>query len=623
MSPEPIPKDSLRGAIASMVKNPIAANLIMLLVLVGGFWSAANIKREVFPESVLDIVDVSVGYPGAAPTEVEQGILQPIEDAIQGVDGVKDIISQAREGGGTVQVEFVSGTARTKALQDITQAVDRIRTFPADIERPQVTLRSNRTQVIRIGLHGNVDIWSLRKVAEQLRDQLLVDPNITQVELDGVPSYITHVEIPRHRLREYNLSLSEVAGMIESSSNDASAGTVQSSAGEVLLRVKSRKQWAEEFAGIEILSNESGSLVTLGDIAEIRDGFAEDSRHAQFNQQASVRLSIFRVGEQSPVTVAKAVEATMHDYESVLPPGVGWRIDSNNAEEYRRRFQLVMDNGVIALGIVLLILAVFLELRLAFWVMAGMAISFIGGLILLPTVGVSINMISLFGFLVALGIVVDDAIIVGENVYEHRLQNKSAIRAAIDGTREIAGPVTFSILTTIVAFIPLTMISGENGMFWRPLPIVVIVVLAVSLLEALFILPAHLGHVREQDKDNVRKPNPLHRGQRAFAAFFQKMVTVLYRPVLNFALSYRYVTTITAIAIFWVVTTYATSAHMGMIPMPEVSADEIEGAVRLPSNTTPDQAAEIADSITSATMRMFEEHNLYEVAEGVTTNVRG
>ena len=300
-------------------------------------------------------------------------------------------------------IELVAGQNRMKAFQDIEQAVSRIRTFPDQIEQPEVRLQSEQREALQVAIYGPINVWELRKLAEQLRDQLQANEQITQVELRRVPAYVTHVEIPRQRLREYGLTLPDVARIIRTSSQDVAAGSVQTSGGEILLRVKARKQWAEEFAAMEIVSGRAGPAVTLGDIATIRDGFEEVGFHSQFSQTPSVELDIFRIGSQSPIDIAKAVEQTMREFETLLPPGVKWRIDRNNAEEFRRRLSLVLENAVMAVGIVLLILALFLEIRLAFWVMMGMVVSFLGGLLLMPLADVSVNMISLFGFLVALG----------------------------------------------------------------------------------------------------------------------------------------------------------------------------------------------------------------------------
>lgn len=610
-----------KGPIAYMARNSIAANLIMVILLGGGIWTMVNIQKEVYPQYQLDIVNVSVVYPGAAPAEVEQGILLPVEEAVRGVQGIKELTSTAYEGSGSVNIELVAGTDRMKAFQDIDQAVNRIRTFPDDIEEPEVTLQAREREVIELGLYGDADIWTLRKLAERLRDRLLSNPEITQVEIGNVPEFVTHVEIPSYRLREYNLTLGEVADIIRQSSEDIPAGAVATETGEILLRLKERKQWAEEFGNINLIGSPSGTSVKLRDIAEITDGFEEEGLHSQFNQQTSVELQIYRIGNQSPLDIAEAVQNILDEFSSTLPPGIQYRIDSNSAEDYRERLSLLTENGIMAIFIVLFILTLFLEYKLAFWVMMGMAISFIGGLIFLPTIGVSINMISMFGFLVVLGIVVDDAIVVGENIFEYRQQGMGRLEAAIAGARDIAKPVTFSILTNIIAFVPLLFIPGTTGKFWWPLPAVVIMVLAVSLFEALFILPAHLGHTSKKTTTGWVKK--LEDWQARFAKKFKWVMNKTYRPFLELTLRHRYITFSGAVSLLIVVAAFGLSDHMGIIMMPEVAADEIEAGVELPVNTTNQQAAAVANEITRSTMQMFEENNLYEVAEGIKTNVRG
>ena len=612
---------AMRGPIAWMARNAIAANLLMIILIGGGIWTAINIQKEVFPQFQLDIVTVSVTYPGASPAEVEQGILLPIEEAVKGVQGIKEMTSTAWEGTGTVQFELVAGTSRMKAFQDIDQAVNRIRTFPDDIEEPEVRLQSRQRDVMEIGLFGEVDIWTLRILAERLRDRLMSHPAISQVEIGNVPDYVTHVEIHRDRLRAHRLTLEEVSRTIEQSSRDIPAGAIETRAGEILLRMKERKQWAGEFGSIVIIPSNAGTPVTLADLADIEDGFEEAGFHSRFNRQPSVEIEIFRIGEQSPLQIARGVHAILEDFSHALPPGVNYRIDSNRADDYQERLSLLLENGLLALVIVLFILAVFLEFRLAFWVMMGMSISFVGGMLFLPVIGVSINMISMFAFLVVLGIVVDDAIVVGENIYENRQQGMDFLPAAIAGAGEMAGPVTFSILTNMVAFVPLLFVPGVMGKFWWPLPAVVMTVLAVSLMEALFILPAHLGHVSK--KRGFAVSRRLGAWQQAFARGFNRFVDRYYRVFLNGCLHHRYITLSAALALLVVVGSYGYSDHMGMIMMPEVSADEIEAGVSLPVGTTTDQAARVATEITASTHRMFEKHNLHRVAEGIKTNVRG
>lgn len=609
------------GLLAYMARNSIAANLLMVILIGGGIWTAYNMQKEVFPQFALDVVEVSVVYPGAAPAEVEQGILLPVEEAIRGVQGIKEVTSTAYEGSGSVSIELVAGTNRMKAFQDINQAVNRIRTFPDDIEEPEVQLQSRQRTVMQVGLYDDNDIWTLRKTAEQLRNRLLSNPDITQVEISNVPDYMIHVEIPRQTLRKYNLTLGEVADIIAQSSEDIPAGALETNSGEILLRMKERKQWANEFASIKVVSSPTGAAVTLEDLAEITDGFEETGFHGEFNQQPSIGLQIYRIGNQSPLEIESTVKSILKDFEAALPPGMKYRIDSNTAQDYRDRLSLLTENGLLAILIVLLILTLFLEYRLAFWVMMGMVISFVGGLVFLPTVGISINMISMFGFLVVLGIVVDDAIVVGENIYEYRQQGMGFLNASIAGVKDIARPVIFSILTNIIAFVPLLFIPGTTGKFWWPLPAVVITVLVISLLEALFILPAHLGHVSKRTVSRVGQYT--HHWQQKFAERFRQFVDRRYRPFLEYALRYRYITLSIAVSTLIMVGAFAYSDHMGIIMMPEVAADEIEAGVSLPVSTTPEQAARVARDITESTQKMFEKHDLYRVADGIKTNVRG
>ncbi|NND58181.1 MAG: efflux RND transporter permease subunit [Xanthomonadales bacterium] len=609
-----------KGPIAWMARNSIAAHLLMIILLGGGIWTAVTMQKEVNPQFELDIVEAFVAYPGAAPAEVEQGILLPIEEAARGVQGIRETTSTAREGSGRVRFELVPGVDRIKAYQDIDQAVAQIRTFPDDTEKPEVRLQTRQRDVMEIGLYGDADIWTLRQLAERVRDQLLNQPEITQVEIGNVPDYVTHVEVPQDTLRKYGLTLGQVADIIEQSSRDVAAGSIDTSGGEILLRIDERKQWAGQLGKIVVVSSDTGAPVRLADIATITDGFEEDGFHAQFNQQPSVEIEIFRIGSQSPLDIADAVESVLADIETTLPEGIEYRIDSNRARDFHERLTLLLENGALAVIIILVILSLFLEFRLAFWIMMGMAISFVGSITVLPMIDVSINMISMFGFLVALGIVVDDAIVVGENVYEYRERGMNNMQAAIRGTQDVARPVTFSILTNIVAFLPVMFLPGITGNYWWPLPAVVIAVLTFSLLEALFILPAHLGHIHH--RTTLPAGRSLHARQRSFARAVSHWIDTRYAPFLDLCLRHRYVTVTGSLVVLIVTAGYAYSDHMGMILMPQVAAHEIEAGVSLPAGTTRKQAAAVANEVTRSTHRMFEEHDLYRAAEGIKTNVR-
>ncbi len=516
----------------------------------------------------------------------------------------------------------MAGSDRMRVYQDVDQAVSRIRTFPLDAEEPEVRLQARQREVMEVGIYGPADVWTLRQLGERLRDQLWAHPDITQVEMNRVPAYVTHVEVPLARLRAHDLSLQDLADRIARSSQDIPAGAIEATGGEVMIRLRSRRQWAEELAQIPIVTSpETGATLSLGDIATVTDGFEEVGFHSQFNATPSIEVEIYRVGTQSPLTVAAAVEEVMADFAPSLPEGLELRVDGNAAADFSERMWLLLENGVIGLLIVFGILALFLELRLAFWVMTGMAISFVGGVLFLPAAGVSINMVSLFAFLVALGIVVDDAIVVGENVFERRERGMAPVQAAIEGARDIAGPVTFSVLSTVVAFIPVLFLPGTTGKYWWPLPVVVIAVLLVSLVEALFILPAHLAHLSTRTRRGLLRV--VERVQQRVARGLRQGIERLYGPLLGWTLRQRYLTLTAGVALLALTGAYSTSAHMGMILMPEVAADEIEAGVRLPVGTTRAQAAAVAERLTRATLDLFEREGLDAVAEGVKTNVRG
>jgi multidrug efflux pump subunit AcrB len=612
----------MNGAIAWMVRNPIAAHLLMGLLLLGGLYASTVILAEVDPPYELDIVSVSVQYPGASPEEVEQGILMPVEEAVQGVSGIAELTSTAREGSGTITAELVVGEDRMRVFGDIDQAVGRIQTFPDEAERPEVQLQARQRSVMEVGLFGPVDVWTLRQLGERLEDQLRSHPDITQVAIGRVPPYVTHVEVPLERLRAHGLSLQDIADRIAESSRDIPAGAVEAANGEVMVRLRSRRLWAEELAAVPVVTSpQTGSTLLLGDLATVTDGFEEVSFHSQFDGMPSIEVQVYRVGDESPLEVAAAVEEVMEAFAPSLPPGVQMRVDSNAAEDFRQRLGLLLENGWMGLLIVFVILALFLELRLAFWVMAGMAVSFVGGLLFLLPLGISINMVSMFAFLVVLGVVVDDAIVIGENVHEARQQGAEGEQGAIDATLDIAGPVVFSVLSTVVAFVPVMLLPGMTGMYWFPLPVVVITVLLLSLVEALLILPSHLAHI--DTTADTRVERLARRVQARVGAGLQRFVHGLYAPVLRVCLRYRYVTLSAAVALLTICGAYSTSAHMGMIMMPEVAADEIEAGVRLPVGTTRVQAAAVAEGLTAATLELFDSHDLHRVSEGVKTNVRG
>jgi len=560
-----------RGPIAWMATNPVTANLLMFALLLGGVITFLTIKQEVFPEFEIDRVDIAVAYPGASPAEVEKGIILAIEEGVRGIDGVDEVTSKASEGMGRVRCELLLGTDGQRVYQDIKQEVDRITTLPEDAEEPQVAMASHRHGVVTLVLYGEETEKRLRDLAEQTREELLQDPEITQVDLEGIRKLEITALVSRDTLRAYDLSVSDVAQAIDRASVELPAGGVKTSGGEVLLRIRDRRDWGREFEKIPIIRTADGRQVLLGEIASVRDDFEDVDMSATYDGKQSVLIEVYRIGKQKPLKVAAAVRAMVADLNAKLPPHLHIDVRNDRSEIYRQRAALLSKNGLIGLVLVLLLLGAFLDARLAFWVAMGIPISFLGGLILMPAMDVTINMISMFAFLIALGIVVDDAIVVGENVYEYHQRGMPFLKAAVIGTREVSMPVVFSVLTNIVAFFPLFWVPGVIGKIWKVIPAVVITVFAISLIECLFILPAHLGHTRKRTRSGFSLW--FYERQQRFGTWFLDAVRRVYGPFLDHVLAHRYITCSLAACILIITIGYVKSGRIGMVPMPRVDAD--------------------------------------------------
>ena len=428
-----------RGPISWMAGRSVTANLLMLVLLIGGLIMGNNMRKDVFPD--FELVTISLNYPGASPEEVERGTILAVEEAIQGLEGIEEITATAREGSGTVSVEIIEGENVSQIAQEIKNAVDRITSFPDDVEDPQITVPTRKRYVVSLALYGDQSEWVLREVAENIRDRLLMDPDISQVELQGVRNYEISIEIPQEILRTYGLTLDDIARTVGRQAVEIPGGAIKTEGGDVLVRVSERRDFGREFGRIPIISSADGTEVLLEDIAVIRDDFAETDQFATFNGQPAIMLEVYRIGDQSPITVADAVHRLVDQVNTNLPEGLTLVSQNDRSEIYRQRLNLMVTNGYFGLALVFILLAVFLEARLAFWVSLGIPISFLGSLLLLPLIGVTFNMVSMFAFIVTLGIVVDDAIVVGENVYYNRQQGMDWLDAAIAGAGEISMPV--------------------------------------------------------------------------------------------------------------------------------------------------------------------------------------
>ncbi|OHB29113.1 MAG: cobalt-zinc-cadmium resistance protein, partial [Desulfuromonadaceae bacterium GWC2_58_13] len=608
-----------RGPIAWMVNNRVTPNLLMLFLLLGGLFMTSRIKQEVFPEFDLDLVTVSVSYPGASPEEVEQGIILAVEEAIRGIDGVKELQATASEGNGKVDAELLEGIDQQRVYQDIKQEIDRITTFPDDAEEPQVTLATRRREVLNLQFYGEVSETALRETVEQVRDRLLQNPEITQVELVGARDYEILVYVSRETLRTFSLTLTEVAARISAASIELPGGAVETTGGDILLRIKDRRDWGREFAGIPIITTADGSILTLADIATVKEGFEDTDRQAFFNGKRSMGMEVYRIGDQTPIGVSDAVRETMPRIESDLPDGIAWTINNDRSDIYRQRLELLLKNAFMGLMLVLIVLSLFLEFKLAFWVTMGIPTSFLGGLLFLPAMGVSINMISLFAFIVALGIVVDDAIVAGENIYESRQKGLSFAEAAILGARDVASPIAFSILTNVVAFLPLYFVPGTIGKVWNVIPLVVITVFLISWVESLVILPSHLAHT--QSKPTNRLTARLHGWQQGFSRLVLRFINRVYGPSLDFCLRWRALTVAVGLAILLIIGSYALSGRIGMILMPRVEADLALVTAVLPVGSPSEKAVALQKQLVDAMKKVAAENGGDRLLEGILSEI--
>jgi multidrug efflux pump subunit AcrB len=609
-----------KGPIAWMAGHSVAANLLMLVFLVGGVILASNIKQEVFPDFETDQVQITVVYPGASPQEVEKGIIQAIEEAISGLEGIDEVRSTAREGLASIMVDMIEGENLQKLAQDIQNEVDRITSFPEDSEKPIVAVVSRKRYVVSLALYGDQSERILREYAEFIRDRLLQDPEISQVEITPIRNYEISVEIPQDTLRRYSLTLDDVAMRIQRASVELPGGAIKTESGDILVRMMERRDFGHEFAKIPIITTADGTKILLEDIAVIHDDFEEISVSSSFNGQPAVMIDVFRVGEQTPISVSDAVRPVVQEINRILPKGLHVDLRNDRSDIYRQRLGLLIKNGFLGLGLVFIFLALFLEPRLAFWVSLGILISFLGSIFFLKLANVSINMVSMFAFIVTLGIVVDDAIIVGENIYYHRQQGEPWFKAAVTGTREIAVPLIFTVLTNMVAFLPIFFIPGFMGKVYRHIPIVVISVFAVSLIESLFILPAHIGHRRKSAPTGIL--NRISRIQQYIGDTLTNFVNQRYGPFLHKAIHWRYLTLAIGIAVLLVTIGYVRSGRLGFELFPKIESDYSLVTASLPFGTSFENAKRVERELIMSSREIIEKHGGKTLVDGVFSGIQ-
>ena len=608
-----------KGPLAWMAGHSVAANLVMLVCLVGGFFSLQNIKQEVFPDIELDVVTVSIAYPGASPEEIERACILAIEESVQGLEGVHEVTSVASEGSGQVMVEALLGADVQKLADDVQSEVDRIRTFPDDAEEPHIQISSHHRGVLSLVLYGDVPKTTLHELAERTRDQIIQNPDITQVEISGLAPLEIGIEISQQNLRRYGLTLDTVAAGLRAASIERPGGGLKTDSGEVLVRVVERRDFGTEFAALPIITTDAGGQVPLGKIATIDDSFADTDRAMQLNSKPAVSLDIFRVGNQTPIEVSDAVYAELESIRDDLPLGISATIQNDRSEGYRDRVNLLLKNGALGLALVFVVLGLFLEARLAFWVMMGIPISFMGSFLFLPAAGVSLNMVSLFAYIIALGIVVDDAIVVGENIYHYRQKGMGFLPAAIRAVREVAMPVTFSVLTNCVAFLPLYFIPGFMGKFFQMIPVVVCIVFLISLFECLFVLPAHLSHGKTRQRRGIFAI--MHRGQQGFSEAFRSWVQRRYGAFIEWVLHHRLVTVLLAMAVLVSMLSYAFSGRMGFGLFPQVESDRSEGTVLLPYGSPVERTRAILAKMEAGARKVVSDCGHPELVTDIITDI--
>ena len=488
----------MNRAISWFAENPVAANLLMALLMVGGLAGISSMSLKSFPDIDTKIITIGVTYLGAAPEEVEEGVCIRIEEEIEGTLGVKEIRSVATEGACTVMVELLDEADEGLALDEVMNRIDSIDTFPEETEKPVISKVTMKRTVMDIALTGTADERTLKLLGQRVRDEIALLPGITQVELTNARPYEISIEISETSLRRHGLTFQQVADAVRRSSLDLPGGSIKTAGGEILLRTKGQAYRGPEFERLVVLTRGDGTRVLLSDVAQVIDGFEDTDQSVRFDGDPSVMIRVFRIGDQSTLAIARALKAYVPEASARLPEGIELTIWRDGSTMLADRLSTLASSGQIGILLVLLLLGAFLRPQLSFWVSLGIPLSFLGALTLMGALGMSLSAVSLFGFILVLGILVDDAIVVGENVHTHQQQGDAHLQASIRGTREVFVPVTFGVLTTIVAFMPLYLSPGVMGQIFGVIASTVIFCLAFSLVECLLILPAHLGHAKKR-----------------------------------------------------------------------------------------------------------------------------
>lgn len=573
-----------RGVIGWFASNHVAANLLMAVILFLGLWSLSKrIILEVFPEFERDMVTVAASYRGATPVEVEEAIVIRIEEAIADLSGIERMESSAYEGAGRVRVEVEKGRAQ-ELLDEIKNRVDAINTFPDEVERPVFAVQKFRRNVISVVVSGALPEDELRRLGERVRDDLLALPEVGMVDMEGMRPFEISIEVDEHTLARYHLTFDDVVAAIRRASVNLPAGSLKTQQGEILLRTEGQAYRADAFRSIPILTSPHGSRLTVGDIAHIRDGFEEASLYAQFNGRPAVMIEVYRTGHQSALEVGRAVREYVEKSHGTMPEGIVLGYWRDRSRIVKLRLETLFNSALQGGVLVFICLALFLHLSVAIWVCVGIPISFLGALALMPEMGITLNLLSLFAFILVLGIVVDDAIITSENIYAHLKRADSSLDAAIKGTQEVAVPVTFGLLTTLAAFMPLMFVEGHRGPIFAQIPMIIMPVLVFSWIESKLILPSHMCHVSVRRHKAV--PTGFFRLQHVIADALERAILTWYRPLLERVLVYRYLTFALFAGLSFVVLSFVISGRYGFAFFPKIQSETARATLSMQAGTS-------------------------------------
>ncbi len=593
----------MHTAISWFTKNPVAANLLMFVLIVGGLMSLYTVHQEEFPNMDIRMVTVSVPYLGAAPEEVEQGVCIRVEEALKGTDGIERITSNANEGSCSVMAELFEDASEIDVLNNIKSQVDGINTFPKETEKPIVSKVTITQGVLSIALYGNTDQRTLKEIGKEVRDDIAAMDGISTVTLEFIRPYEISIEISEETLRRYGLTLQQVSNVIRNTSLDMPGGTLKTEGGEILLRAKGQAYWGEEFENIVVLTRNDGTKVYLSEIANIRDTFEEGDLNARFNGAPSALIKVERVGKEDAIQMAADLYAYIERYQKGLPPGLELRVWQDEAQSLQARLDTLNSMAVSGLFLVMIVLALFLKFRLAMWVAAGIPIALLGTIAVFPYADISMSSMTVLAFILVLGILVDDAIVVGERIYGHEQMGKPPIQAAIDGTWEVSIPVIFGVLTTMAAFLPLLLATGRMGGFFSVIGYVVVIALVFSIIESQLILPSHLAHRNhaEASKGFSKKWNAF---QGRLATWLENLATERYRPMLKKAVDNRYITGSVGLGVLILAIALIASGRVVFTFFPAIEGDRVYAALEMPEGVSVDVTTAAAGRLERAALEL-------------------